>query len=145
MELTPWHPEVHPRHLFDRFFEDPWRVVSTFAGNGVPAVEVFERGDEVVVRAEVPGVDPKDMDVRLTDDTATIRGERRPDERTAPGNQDGYYRSERQYGSFTRTVSLPAPVDTGRAKAHFRNGLLEIVAPRRADDSRGHKLTIDVQ
>lgn len=138
VELTPWHPDVPPRHLFNRFFDDPWRVVSTCAGNGVPAVAVFEHGAEVVVHTEVAGVDPKDMDVRLTDDTGTIRSERRPDQRTAPGDQDGYSHSERQYGSFAHTVSLPAAVDTGRAKAEFRNG-------RQADDSRGHKRTIDIQ
>lgn len=142
--MLPWHPlDVRPRQLFDRFFEDPWRVVSTFAGNGAPAVEVFARGEDVVVRAEIAGVAPQDVDVRLSEDAVTIRGERRPEERT---DQEGYYHSERQYGTFVRTVSLPATVDAARAKARFRNGLLEIVAPRKADDSRrGHKLNIEVQ
>ena len=144
MDLIPWHPlDVRPRQLFDRFFEDPWRVISSFAGNGAPAVEVFERGEDVVVRAEIAGVDPQDMDVRLTDDTVTIRGERRADAR---GEQEGYYRTERQYGAFVRTVNLPATVDAAKARARFRHGLLEIVAPRKVDDTRrGHKLNIEMQ
>ncbi len=144
MDLVPWHPlDVRPRQLFDRFFEDPWRVISSFAGNGAPAVEVFERGEDVVIRAEIAGVDPQDMDVRLTEDMVTIRGERRAEER---GGQQGYYHSERQYGSFVRTVSLPSTVDAARAKARFRHGLLEIVAPRKIDERRqGHKLNIELQ
>ncbi len=145
MDLIPWSPmDVRPRQLFDRLWEDPWRVISTFAGNGAPAVEVFERGEDIVVRAEIAGVSPQDVDVRLSEDTVTIRGERRADERT--GQQAGYYHSERQYGSFVRTVNLPAAVDAARAKARFQHGLLEIVAPRKVDERRhGHKLNIEVQ
>ena len=126
----------------DRLFEDPWRLVTGMAAGSGPAVDVLERRDDIVVRAEVAGVDPKDIDVRLTDDAVTIRGERRAEERA---DEAGFYRSERHYGAFVRTVGLPAPVDTGRATAHFRHGLLEIVAPRRADDTHGRKVPVNTQ
>jgi len=143
VDLIPWTPfaDVRPRPLLDRILDDPWRFVAT-GGNG-PAVEVFERGEDVVIRAEIAGVDPRDLDVRLAEDGATIRGERRAEER---GDPEGYYRSERQYGSFVRTVALPSPVDPSRAKAQFRHGLLEIVAPRKQDDTRrGRRIDVQVQ
>lgn len=146
LDLIPWNPfhEVaRPRRVFDRLLEEPWRFVGAFGGRELPAVEVFERGDEVVVRAEIAGVDPQDLDVRLAEDTVTIRGERRsedePDER-------GYYHSERQYGSFVRTVSLPAPVEPAKARARFHNGLLELRAQKRVDEARtGRRLDVEVQ
>ena len=111
---------------------------------GLPAVEVFERGADVVVRAEIAGVEPQDLDVRLSEDVATIRGERRV-ERRGPG-PDGYFRSERRYGTFVRTVALPAPVDPARARARFRHGLLEVVAPRREQEpARGHRLEVEIE
>lgn len=142
MEMISWHQDLRPSQLFDRFFEDPWRLVTGVSGGGAPAVEVFERDEDIVVRAEVAGVDPKDIDVRLSDASVTIRGERRAEGRA---EREGYYHSERRYGAFVRTVSLPAAVETGRARARFQHGLLEIVAPRKADDSRGRKLDIDLQ
>jgi len=144
--LIPWsafHEVARPRRIFDRLLEEPWRFVGGFGTRELPAVEVFERGDEVIVRAEIAGVDPQDLDVRLAEDTVTIRGERRTD---AEPDEQGYYHSERQYGSFIRTVSLPAPVEPAKAKARFRNGLLELHAPKRIDEARtGRKVDIEVQ
>jgi HSP20 family protein len=146
VDLVPWSPwnELRPSRILDRLFEEPWRMLQGWAaGPAMPAIEVFERGNDVVVRAEVAGVQPRDLEVRLADDTVTIRGERRSD---VQREQDGYFHSERQYGAFVRTVALPATVDAGRARAHFRNGLLEIVAPRRDEGARrGRKLDIEVQ
>ena len=146
MGLIPWspfHEAVRPRRVFDRLMEDPWRVALNFGAHDVPAVEVFERGDEVIVRAEIAGVDPQDVEVRLAEDMVTIRGERRSDD---GGDEQGYYHSERQYGTFVRTVSLPVAVDTAKAKARFRHGLLELRAPKRVDEARnGRKVEIEVQ
>lgn len=129
-----------------RLIEDPWTLGERpgYHESG-PVVEVFEQGEEVVVRAEIAGVDPQDVDVRLAEDTVTIRAERRPDEAGAQG-ADGYFHSERQYGTFVRTVSLPAAVETSKARARFRHGLLEVRAPKRVDEARhGRKVDIEVQ
>jgi HSP20 family protein len=144
VDLVPWSPLgglSDARRLFERFLDDPWRLAGGALGAQLPPVEVFERDGEVVVRAELAGIDPQDMDVRIEEDAVTIRGERRAEERRQRG---GYFHSERQYGTFVRTVALPAPVDTSRAEARFRHGLLEIHAPRHADDPR-HGRHVDIQ
>ncbi len=139
--LIPWSGSR--TSLLDRLFEEPWRLVGTVVDRDAPAVEVFERGDAVVVRAELAGIDPQDIDVRLDDDMVTLRGERRQDPQRPQG---AYYQSERRYGAFVRTVSLPAAVDPERARARFRHGLLEITAPRRRDDRRhGRRIQVELQ
>lgn len=146
MDLLSWQPYRgldRLRSTWDQVFADhlanlddamaSWRIRFP--------VEVVERGQDIVVRAELAGIDPADVDVRVTDDGLTLRGERK---RQADEEKDGVRHSERFYGSFSRTIAFPAPVDSGRATATFRHGLLEITAPRRADDGRGgRKLSID--
>lgn len=139
--MLPWGQDARPRPLFERLCEDPWRLAMGMSGGG-PVVEVFERGEDIVIRAEVAGIEPQDLDVRRTDDAVTIRGERRAEQRSGP---DGYYHSERRYGAFARTISLPAPVDSARAQARVQHGLLEVVAPRRSDGGPGRRLSIEAQ
>jgi HSP20 family protein len=91
-----------------------------------PAVEVLRRGDDVVVRAEVPGMRPEDIDVRLESDAVTLRGELRQE---THGERDGVYHSERRYGAFVRRLRLPVPVAADKARATYRDGVLEVVAP----------------
>jgi HSP20 family protein len=92
-----------------------------------PAVDVVERDEEVVVRAEVPGVEKKDVDVSITASSVTIKGETRREEKEEKGE---YYRCEISRGAFSRTVSLPASVDPDKAKASFKDGILEITLPK---------------
>lgn len=142
----PWRlPVESGRGRLDRFFDNPFAELSHFMErwqSGLP-VEVFERDGEVVVRAELAGVDPKDVDVRITDDGLTIRGERRTE---AELERDGTRYTERSYGSFARSIAFPAPVNADAAKATFRHGLLEVRAPRREpqDGRDGRRLPIDV-
>lgn len=96
-----------------------------------PPVEVFERDGDVVVRADVPGLAPANLDVRVEPESVTIRGEVRAEEQREEG---GFFRSERRYGAFRRVVPLPARVEPARARATYRQGVLEVVAPRLPDD-----------
>jgi HSP20 family protein len=93
-------------------------------GTWTPAVEVFQRGQEFVVRADVPGLTREDLSVELGEDTVTISGERKYDHQEEEG---GVFRSERAYGAFQRIIPLPEGVITDSAKATFRDGVLEIV------------------
>jgi HSP20 family protein len=95
-------------------------------GAWAPQVEMFERDDELVLRADLPGLAKDDVKVELADNTLTIEGERR-NERTEKG--EGLYRSERSYGRFYRRLPLPQGVDTENANASFRDGVLEITMP----------------
>ncbi|MCU0840571.1 MAG: Hsp20/alpha crystallin family protein [Thiobacillaceae bacterium] len=99
----------------------------------LPKVDVIDRHDEVVVKAEVPGVDKKDLDVSVSGNTVTIKGETRHEEKEEKGD---YHRCEISRGSFSRTVALPAEVDASQAKASFRDGVLELVLPKKAEARR---------
>jgi HSP20 family protein len=88
-----------------------------------PQVEVFERGNNIVVRAELPGLSKDDVDVQVDDDALVIRGERHND---VEEEQEGYYRSERSYGSFYRAIPLPEGIDPNSCDATFKEGVLEV-------------------
>lgn len=100
-----------------------------------PQVEAFEREGKLIVRADLPGLTKDDINVDITGDAIKIRGERRQEKEE---NEEGYYRSERSYGSFYREIPLPSGVNPEEAQATFRNGVLEIdmPAPARQPSSR---------
>jgi HSP20 family protein len=106
-----------------------------------PQLEMFERNNKLVVRADLPGMTKDDIDIDVTDEALVIRGERRSEREE---DEEGYYRSERSYGSFYRRIPLPEGVDLENANATFRDGVLEITlgAPQRAEQSRGHRIEI---
>src|SRR6266496_533701 len=105
-----------------------------------PQVEVFERGDQLVVRADLPGLTKDDIDVKITDDAIVLQGERKQE---SEENAEGYYRSERSYGSFYRSILLPEGINADEANATFRNGVLEITmpAPEQAGN-RGRRIEV---
>jgi len=147
VDLIPWNPLREWERIrtpLDRFFADPAFGTAMTFGSAVNAfpVEVVEQGGDVVVRCELAGIDPEDVEVRVTDQGVTIRGQRRAEE---VERQGGTFRSERFYGSFSRTVSFPVPVDSDQARATFRHGLLEIRAPKRNPDAGrdGRRLNIE--
>jgi HSP20 family protein len=110
--------------LFDSFGMERFGLSPRSSGDWAPAIDVFQRGNEFVVRADVPGLSREDLTVEIGDETLTISGERKYDREE---EREGVYRSERAYGSFTRVVPLPEGVVADSAKANFRNGVLEIV------------------
>ncbi len=122
-------------NTFGRGWMSPFRLAMPGLGElgrleqRLPRVDVVERDDEVVVHAEVPGVDKKDLEVSTSGDTVTIRGSTRRDSTEA--NAD-YYRREISSGSFSRTVALPCEVAEENAKAKFKDGVLELVLPKSA-------------
>jgi HSP20 family protein len=105
-----------------------------------PRIEAFQQGDRFIVRADLPGLKKDDVDVELTGDALTIRGERREEHEQ---EREGMYHSERQYGQFYRTIPLPEGVITENAQAVFRDGVLEVSMPAPpAEANRGRKLEI---
>lgn len=93
----------------------------------MPKVNVIERDEEVVVRAELPGVEKKDLDISLTENALTLKGQTSREEKEEKGH---YYRCEVSRGEFVRTLMLPAGVDTEKAKAEFKEGVLELTLPK---------------
>jgi HSP20 family protein len=91
-----------------------------------PQMEVFQRGNELVVRADLPGISPDDVQIDLEDGVLTISGERR---QTNEDRQEGFYRSERSYGTFSRSIALPEGVDEEQVNARYDHGVLEVTVP----------------
>lgn len=137
------------RTEIDRFFDDFGfeRGLSFPALGGFtqtdfdwsPQTEVFQRGDQLVIRADLPGMSKDDIDVDIDDDRITIRGERRSERED---NEEGFFRSERSYGSFYRSIPLERGIDADEAKADFRNGVLEITMPLPARKTQGRRIEI---
>ena len=100
-------------------------------GNWIPPVDIYEGADhEMIIKAELPEIRREDIDIRVEDNTLTISGEKKLDESV---KQDQFHRVERVYGSFTRSFSLPATIDTEKVKADYRNGVLTITLPMREE------------
>jgi HSP20 family protein len=91
-----------------------------------PRVEILEKDGHILVRAELPGMSKEDVKVEITDDALTIHGERKQEKKE---EREGYYYNERSFGSFYRRLPLPEGVDTSKAAANFRNGVLEVTMP----------------
>ncbi len=105
----------------------------------VPKVDVVARDNEIVVRAELPGVDKKNLDLSVTADSVTIKASTRQESKEEKGD---YHRREISEGSFVRTVTLPASVQSKKAKASFKNGVLELRLPKAAPTQR-HRIKVD--
>jgi HSP20 family protein len=109
-------------------------------GAWAPAVDIFEKGEDLVIRAELAGVDRNDIDVRVENGVLILRGERKHAEAVEEKNA---YRMERVYGSFARSFSLPTTVDPSRISASLKDGVLEVVLPK-AEEAKPKKVEIHV-
>ncbi len=101
----------------------------------VPAVDLYEGKEEVVLKAEVPGLSKEDIKIDLTDSMVTISGEKKKEEEV---KEEAYTYSERSYGSFSRSLQLPCAVKADKAKATFKNGILEVKLPKTEDAKKRH-------
>ncbi len=124
-ELTTLREEMDK--MWNRFFGGEWPSLETFRGEWAPSVDVSETKDSVVVRAEVPGLEPKDIDISLSNDVLTIRGKK---EQEKEEKEENYHRIERSYGSFSRSIRLPREVQGNKIKANYKNGVLRITLPK---------------
>ncbi len=97
-------------------------------GMWMPAVDIYEKNDSIVVKAELPGVDRNQISVEVKDGVLTLKGERKFEKEV---KEENYHRIERSYGSFQRSFSLPVSVDQEKVKANYRDGVLEIELPKR--------------
>ena len=146
MALVRWDPfrdflslRSEIDNLFDRFFTGE-RLISPFERTWTPSVDVYETDKEVVVRAELPGLSAKDVDITLADNTLTIKGEKKISDEV---KGDNYYRMESCYGAFQRTIALPVPVKGDKVKASFKDGVLEIRLPKVEEKARGIKIKVE--
>ncbi|MEW6191758.1 MAG: Hsp20/alpha crystallin family protein [Bacillota bacterium] len=129
--MLPWDPWRELREVRDAMEKAFSKLPKLFDreqfGTWMPAVDVYEKDDEVVVKADLPGVDKKNVRILVSNEEVTIQGETKREEEVKEKN---FYRSERVYGSFSRTIPLPVPVEREKAKASFKDGVLQIVVPK---------------
>jgi len=150
MSIVKWSPLKELEEMrkdMDRLFEDFFapvtrrrRWLKPEVGVVVPNIEMYDRKNEIVLKAELPGVHKEDIDLTITKDSLTLKGEVKKEEEV---KEEDYYACERSYGSFTRTIALPVEVDSEKAKASFKNGVLEIVLPKR-EEAKPKEIKIEV-
>lgn len=138
-----WRPFENLRREVDRLFEDFdggfWRTPasSLFEGTparkrgaGAPAADIVERDKDYQVTVELPGMEQKDLELKVSNDFLTIKGEKRAEKKET---EKGYYLSERSYGAFQRSFTLPTGVDADRIEADFKNGVLTVTLPKKPE------------
>jgi HSP20 family protein len=106
-----------------------------------PAVDVLETENEIMLKADVPGIDIKDIEIQVENQTLTVKGHRQFEK--SDGNKQGYHRIERSYGSFVRSFTLPTTVDTEKVGAEYKNGVLTIRLPKK-EVAKPRQVKIDV-
>ena len=131
MSLIRWDPfrEFNTPARFGNFFGKNWDLpLSTTAWN--PSVDIFENDNDVVIKAELPGMNAKDIEVRLENNVLMLKGERHFEKET---KEENYHRIEREYGSFSRAFALPTVVDGDKVVAEYKDGILKIVLPKKEE------------
>ncbi|MGB9859620.1 MAG: Hsp20/alpha crystallin family protein [Moorellaceae bacterium] len=140
MEITPWRPWRELANLREEMLRNWWGGWWGFMEPG-PRLDLYQTDSEVVITAELPGLISKDdVEITATENSLTIRGEVK---RSQEASQHNYVRSERFYGTFARTISLPTEVEPDKAIASYRNGILEIRVPKAAHQ-RQRRVQIDL-
>lgn len=136
-ELMEWKPfrEVsrlrrEMDRLWDDFFGPGRRALRPLEAEWAPAVDVSETADKVVVKAEVPGIEAKDIDISLSGDVLTIKGEKKSEREE---KKENYHLVERSYGSFSRSLRLPAAVKADKIEASYKQGVLTVTCPKKEE------------
>jgi HSP20 family protein len=150
--LSPFDEMERRMEQMERVFEDFFPMMPMRRGFGFPSLwgkslwteewmpkaDIIDRENEIVVRAELPGVDKDDLDLTVTENSVTLKGETKKEQKEEKGD---FYRCETSRGSFMRTFSLPCDVDGSKSKAEFKNGILELTLPKVAKSKR-HSIKI---
>jgi len=131
MRIVRWQPfsEMESlRRQMDRMFDELLEISPQNGNtNWTPAIELKDEQNQLILRAEIPGVEAKDLNIEVTREAVAIAGEHQAEKRT---EDKGFYHSELRYGKFQRLVQLPVPVENDRVKAEFKNGILTLILPK---------------
>ena len=126
--------------LFARLRDDFGMPLFPKIGRDVPFIDLSETEDDLIIKAEIPGIDPEDLDISITGDILNIKGEMKQE---FVQDSENYHRVERRYGSFSRTIQLPCRVMTEDVKATYRKGILNIVMPKcKPETARALKIKV---
>lgn len=143
------NPELAPFSSFDRLsslrelLDSAFQLAGSapgFSSGWAPALDVYEDADKVTVQLELAGMKKEDFDISLQDDVLTISGERKSESEKREGES---FRSERNFGSFSRSVTLPSPVKSGEVKAAYQDGILTVTLPK-AEEAKPRKIQVEL-
>ena len=148
MELTPWRPfgegltslRNEMDRLFDRFFGEKTSI-EPIEGRWIPALDIVETKNAIVINAEIPGIDPQDINISITGDTLTIKGEKKQEKEEKDEN---YHKIERSYGSFSRSIRIPVDIHSEKIEAKYKNGILKITLPKK-EESKPKEIKVKVE
>lgn len=146
MELTKWSPKremLSLNSLFDRMFEDFFTPVGRSEENLAtwtwrPTVDIYDEGDHVVLKAELPGVEKNDIEIDVDGRVLTLQGKRSSDNEV---KEENYYRRERVFGTFQRSFNLHEEVDPDKIKAEFKDGILILEIPK-PEEHKPKRITV---
>ena len=149
MALVKWDPFrdiITLRERMDRMFEDSlsrFRMPeeATMPTFWSPSVDIYETDENIVLKAELPGVDKKEVSVEVKDSTLILKGERKREKEV---KEENYHRVERSFGTFMRSFSLPVSVKQDQVKAKFRDGVLEVTLPK-AEEAKPKQVKVEVE
>ncbi len=136
-ELAVWRPIQELKKEMDRiwqeFFGKSYLPEKWESIEWIPAVDVSETEDAVIVKVDIPGVKPEDMEISLIDNFLVIKGEKKKEEEE---KKENFYRMERYYGSFMRSIQLPCEVDEEKIEASYKDGVLKVILPKKPEEKK---------
>ncbi len=144
MALVRWQPfqeMENIRQQMDRMFDELAGFNREYTSTWAPAIELEDRDDNLILRAEVPGIEGKDLDIQVAREAVSIAGETRHESET---KERGYFRSEFRYGKFHRTIPLPIPIKNDQVQAEFKNGVLTLTLPK-AEEAKNKVVKINLE
>ena len=148
MPITRWEPFrdlVSTQDRFNQLFNETFaRAFGDEQGTSqrawVPAVDIYETSDGLVLKAELPGINPDDVEIRVEDNTLYLKGERKFEKEA---KEESLHRIERSYGTFSRSFALPGTIDADKVKANYENGILTLTMPKR-EEAKPRTIKINV-
>ena len=146
-ELTPWKPFEFDRlrremdRVWDSFFEGRPSRRTREEGEWLPSIDVSETKSDLVVKAELPGMEAKDIEISLNEGLLTIKGDKKQEREE---KEEGYHLIERSYGSFTRSIRLPKDVQSDKINASYKNGVLKVILPK-SEEAEKKEIKIKVE
>ncbi|MBM4332233.1 MAG: Hsp20/alpha crystallin family protein [Deltaproteobacteria bacterium] len=148
MALIRWDPFREMAALQERMnrlfsnvrTQTPFREEEIVQGTWVPAVDIYETNEAIVLKAELPGITPKEITVEVKDNTLTLKGEKKFEKEV---QEENYHRVERSYGSFQRVFTLPGAVQHDKVKARFKEGILEVNIPK-IEEAKPKQIKVEV-
>jgi len=135
--IRPFRESLSLREAMDRLMEDSF-VNPRSVASGIMKINVLDRGENIVVKAEVPGIEEEKIDIEVADEMLTISGEREDEKEV---KDEDYYHRETHFGSFSRTIALPSPVVSEKAEAEVKNGILMITIPK-VEEKKAKKVKV---